>query len=103
MWQSNLEVSLEAIADFCQKWNIIEFCLFGSILRQDFRPDSDVDVLVTFGADEGWSLWDIITMKDELKLLFGREVDLVQKEGLKNPFRRYEILRTLQYRSKING
>ena len=94
MWQSNLEVSLEAIADFCQKWNIIEFCLFGSILRQDFRPDSDVDVLVTFGADERWSLWDIIAMKDELKVLFGREVDLVQKDGLKNPFRRYEILRT---------
>ena len=89
-----LDVSSEAIAAFCQKWKIAEFALFGSILRDDFRPDSDVDVLVSFAPDERWSLFDIVTMKEELKTIFDREVDLVQKEGLQNPFRRYEILRT---------
>ncbi|WP_199249388.1 nucleotidyltransferase family protein [[Phormidium] sp. ETS-05] len=89
-----LEVSSEAIVAFCQKWKITEFALFGSILRDDFRPDSDVDVLVTFAPDEKWSLFDIVRMKEELETIFGREVDLVQKPGLKNPFRRYEILRT---------
>ena len=43
-----LKVSLDAIAQFCQRWNIVEFALFGSVLRDDFRPDSDVDVLVTY-------------------------------------------------------
>ncbi|HIK11366.1 MAG TPA: nucleotidyltransferase family protein [Oscillatoriaceae cyanobacterium M33_DOE_052] len=89
-----LEVSSDAIVAFCQKWKITEFALFGSILRDDFRPDSDVDVLVTFAPDEKWSLFDIVRMKEELETIFGREVDLVQKLGLKNPFRRYEILRT---------
>lgn len=91
-----VEVSEDAIASFCQRWKIIEFALFGSILRDDFRPDSDVDVLVSFAPDEKWSLWDIIHMKEELKTLFGREVDFVEKAALKNPFRRYEILSTKQ-------
>jgi hypothetical protein len=91
-----VEVSEEAIASFCDRWKITEFALFGSILRDDFRPDSDVDVLVSFAPNEKWSLWDIIAMKEELEKLFGREVDLVQKDGLRNPFRRYEILSTKQ-------
>lgn len=91
-----VEVSEDAIASFCDRWKIVEFALFGSILRDDFRPDSDVDVLVSFAPDEKWSLWDIIAMKEELEKLFGREVDLVQKDCLRNPFRRYEILRTKQ-------
>ncbi|MGK7901933.1 MAG: nucleotidyltransferase family protein [Hormoscilla sp.] len=89
-----LEVDGKAIADFCGKWKITEFALFGSILRDDFRPDSDVDVLVSFSQDAKWSLFDIVRMQRELKTLFGREVDLVQKSGLSNPFRRYEILST---------
>lgn len=91
-----IEVSENAIASFCQRWKITEFALFGSILRDDFRPDSDVDVLVSFAPDANWSLWNIIEMKEELETLFGREVDLVQKDGLRNPFRRYEILSTKQ-------
>jgi hypothetical protein len=91
-----VEVSQDAIASFCERWKITEFALFGSILRNDFRPDSDVDVLVSFLPDAKWSLWDIIAMKEELETLFGREVDFVQKEGLRNPFRRYEILSTKQ-------
>lgn len=91
---SQLEVPEDAIATFCKKWQITEFALFGSILRDDFRPDSDVDVLVNFVVDAKWSLFDIVRMKEELKTLFGREVDLVERDCLRNPFRRYEILRT---------
>jgi uncharacterized protein len=91
-----VEVSEDAIASFCQRWKITEFALFGSILRDDFRPDSDVDVLVSFAPDAKWSLWNIIEMKEELESLFGREVDFVQKTCLRNPFRRYEILSTKQ-------
>jgi hypothetical protein len=96
MISPKVEVSEEAIASFCDHWKITEFALFGSILRDDFRPDSDVDVLVSFAPDAKWSLWDIVAMKEELETLFGREVDLVQKDGLRNPFRRYEILSTKQ-------
>lgn len=91
-----VEVSEKAIAAFCQRWKITEFSLFGSVLREDFRPDSDVDVLVSFASDAKWSLFDIVKMKEELEDLFRREVDLVQKDCLRNPFRRYEILRTKQ-------
>lgn len=89
-----LDLPLEKIREFCRKWQITEFALFGSALRDDFRPDSDVDVLVTFAPDAPWSLWDWVDMIDELKEIFGREVDLVEKSGLRNPFRRHEILTT---------
>ncbi|WP_313949402.1 nucleotidyltransferase family protein [Leptolyngbya sp. FACHB-261] len=84
------------MAEFCQRWRITEFALFGSVLRDDFRSDSDVDVLVTFSANQGWSLLDWVDMKEELKAMFGREVDLADKQGLKNPYRRHEILKTHQ-------
>ncbi len=86
----------EKIAEFCRRWKVTEFGLFGSVLRDDFRPDSDVDVLVTFAVDAGWSLFDLVEMQEELKAIFGHEVELVEREGLRNPFRRREILRNLQ-------
>ncbi|MCK4626896.1 MAG: nucleotidyltransferase family protein [Phycisphaerae bacterium] len=88
-----IEIEKEKIAAFCRKWKIVEFSLFGSVLRDDFRPDSDVDVLVTFAEDAPWSLFDMVDMRDELKEIFGREVDFVEKEGLRNPFRRHHILK----------
>jgi uncharacterized protein len=91
-----IKASSAQIAEFCQRWKITEFALFGSVLRDDFRPDSDIDVLVTFSTDSNWSLFDWVDMKDELKALFGREVDMADKEGIKNPYRRYEILHTHQ-------
>jgi len=83
----------EKIAEFCRKWRITEFALFGSVLREDFGPDSDIDVLVTFQSDAPWSMWDILDMRKELQDLFGRDVDIVEKDALRNPFRRQEILR----------
>ncbi len=82
------------IAAYCRKWRIVELALFGSVLRDDFRPDSDIDVLVTLAPDAPWSLYDWVDMIDELKAIFGREVDLVSRGGLRNPFRRHEILTT---------
>jgi predicted nucleotidyltransferase len=90
----HIQVDPHRIADFCRKWKITELALFGSVLRDDFRPESDVDVLVSFGPDAGWSLFDLVDMQDELKQIFGREVDLVEKAGVRNPFRRHAILTT---------
>jgi len=87
---------MDRIIEFCRKWRIREFALFGSVLREDFRPASDVDVLVSFEPDVPWSLFEWVDMIEELKAIFGREVDLVEKSGLRNPFRREEILTTMK-------
>ena len=68
--------------------------LFGSVLREDFRPDSDIDVLVTFEPDGGITFDNRVEMLDELAEIFGRQVDLVEKGTIRNPFRRHEILTT---------
>ena len=88
-----LDIDRDKIAAFCRKWKITELAFFGSVLREDFRPDSDVDVLVTFADDAPWSLFDIVTMQDELKDMFGRDVDIVEKGAIRNPFRRHHIFR----------
>ena len=71
---------------------VAEMALFGSVLRNDFRPESDVDVLVDFAPEATWSLFDISRMRLELSSLLGHEADLVQVAGLRNPFRRRAIL-----------
>ena len=83
------------IADFCRRHHIVSFSLFGSVLRDDFRPDSDVDVLVEFEPDHIPGL-EFFGMPDELAELFGRKVDVVDVKSLRNPFRRHDILRTQQ-------
>jgi len=99
-FQSNLiewlGVTPEQIIALCQRWKITELALFGSILREDFRPESDVDILVTFSPNDGWSLFDLMNLQRELEAMVGRPVDLLEKRDLNNPFRRAEILRTHQ-------
>ena len=92
MAQLRIDIPMEKIRDFCQRWKIVEFALFGSVLRDDFSPDSDVDVLLRFEENTGWSLYDVVDMKDELKTMFGREVDVVEKEAIRNPYRRNILL-----------
>ena len=94
MVSRNIDVPMDRIEAFCRKWKIRELSLFGSVLRDDFRPDSDVDVLVSFDPEAPWDLFHLVEMRDELIALFGRDVDLVEKEGLRNPFRRRTILDT---------
>lgn len=92
MTQKHITVPMEEIAAFCDRWKVRELSLFGSVLRDDFRPDSDVDVLISFHENSGLGLWDLSAMQEELEGLFGRTVDLAVKEGLRNPFRRHLIL-----------
>ena len=91
-----LPIPHKEIATFCKRWKVTEFSLFGSVLRADFRPDSDVDVLVTFFEKAEISLFDLVQMKLELEEFFHRSVDVIEKDALENPFRKREILRTAQ-------
>jgi predicted nucleotidyltransferase len=91
---AKVQLDRDALAEFCRKWRVRELSLFGSALRDDFGPESDLDFLVSFDPAAPWSLWDLVTMRDELVEMTGREVDLVEKEGLRNPYRRKEILST---------
>jgi predicted nucleotidyltransferase len=84
----------DAVTAFCRRWRVRELSLFGSAVREDFGPASDVDFLVSFDPDAPWSLWDLEAMREELEAMTGRAVDLVEKEALRNPFRRREILST---------
>jgi uncharacterized protein len=96
MVRQNIDISTDRIGEFCRRWKIRELSLFGSVLREDFRPDSDVDVLVSFQPDDPWDLFDLGQMRDELMDMFGREVDVIEEEGLRNPFRRRTIMDTRQ-------
>ncbi len=94
---SNVMIDREQLNAFCRRWAIEELSLFGSVLRDDFRPDSDVDVLVAFAPDAKPTLFDLVEMKEELEQLFERRVDLVTKrgiEGSRNWLRRTAILGT---------
>jgi hypothetical protein len=89
---TQLDMDRDRIAAFCEKWRITEFAIFGSMLGDSYGPNSDVDVLVTFAEGAPWSLWELFAMQDELREIFGRDVDLVEKNAIKNPFRRHHIL-----------
>jgi uncharacterized protein len=90
--QLQIVVPIDKIKEFCLRWRIAEFSLFGSVLRDDFRPDSDVDVMVSFEEGAGWGLFEIVDMQEELRSIFGRDVDLVEKGAIRNPFRRHSIM-----------
>ena len=90
-----LQISRKKIIKFCQKWKIKELSFFGSVLRNDFHSNSDVDVLVAFEQSAGWTLFEHVQMQDELSLIFGRTVDLVSKRAIEkshNWIRRKNIL-----------
>jgi uncharacterized protein len=99
IYYHGLEISRDKIADFCCRWKIIEFAFFGSVLRDDFRAESDIDVLVTFAPDASWRFYDLVSMKEELEAMFGRPIDLVEKrliEGSENYIRRRHILNHME-------
>ena len=81
--QPRIPVPRQAVAEFCRRNRIRHLGLFGSVLRDDFRPDSDVDVLVEFEPEAHVSLFTLIDMEEELSALLGRHVDLVPRDGLK--------------------
>ena len=93
-----IEIDKERLRDFCRRWKVTEFALFGSVTRpEEFRADSDVDVLVRFAPDAPWTLFEWVHMQDELAQIFGRRVDLVEREAVEesdNRFRKRSILGT---------
>lgn len=93
--KEQIEIPQEKVAAFCQQWQIVEMALFGSVLRVDFRPDSDVDVLVRFHPQARHTLFDMVHMQEELQTILGRKVDLVSRRGLemsRNYLRKNAIL-----------
>ena len=90
MSRARIDIPKDKIADFCREWRIVEFALFGSVLREDFRPESDVDVLVEF-APECVPGLAFFTMEAELSEILGRRVDL-NTPGFLSPYFRDEVL-----------
>jgi uncharacterized protein len=99
MTSTAIDLPMGKIAEFCHKWQVTEFALFGSVLRDDFRPDSDIDVMVQFHPEAHPTLFDLTYMEDELKVLFQRDIDLVTRKGIetsRNYLRRKAILSSAQ-------
>ena len=97
---SRITIDRAQIEDFCQRWHITDFALFGSVLRDDFGPNSDVDVLVCFAPGTEYSIFDLTVMQDELSEMLGRSVDLVEWESVErseNYIRRGNILGSLEH------
>jgi len=91
----SIPVDRHQLGEFCRKWGVRELSLFGSVLREDFRTDSDVDVLVTFEDGKTLTLDSYADMTAELSGMFeGRAIDLVETRRLADPYRRHEIMRT---------
>ena len=96
-----LQVQLpqEQIAEFCRHWDIIKLEIFGSALREDFGPESDLDFLATFAPDSVWSLLDRVRMKHQMEQLLGRQVDFLNRAAVEqssNSTRRKAILDSAQ-------
>lgn len=96
---NNLDIDLAKIESLCIKWKITEFAIFGSVLRDDFNSNSDIDCLVSFETNHSISLLDLETLEEELQLLFNRPVDVVSKKAIEqsdNWIRRQNILNSYE-------
>lgn len=97
MGRIRIEVPRDRLETFCRTHRVRRLSIFGSALRDDFRPDSDVDILVSFEEGARYSLFDLVTMQDELQAILGRKVDLVEREAVEqseNYIRRRHILQS---------
>ncbi len=96
---ATIGLSREQLAAFCRRWQVSELAVFGSALRDDFRPESDIDMLVAFLPGATWTLLDHAQMQQELAAMFGRPVDLITRRAVErshNPIRRRAILSTAE-------
>ncbi|MBN1509120.1 MAG: nucleotidyltransferase family protein [Sedimentisphaerales bacterium] len=94
--KTHLQLDRSVLAEFCRRWRIRELSVFGSALRDDFNPNSDLDFLVSFEPGTPLDIDRLVDMKEELEARFGRPVDLVEKKAMRNPWRKHEILKTRQ-------
>lgn len=92
----HIDIPIEKIRSFCRRRKITELALFGSVLRDDFGAESDIDILVTFTPDCAHSSFDLVEITNELSNILGRPVDLVERAALKNPFRKKTILDNME-------
>jgi uncharacterized protein len=84
---ANIEIPDDEIAEFCRRNHIRRLALFGSVLRDDFGPDSDVDVLVEFKPEAQVGLFELFDMEQELSHILGRQVDMNTPNSLSRYFR----------------
>ena len=94
-----INVPIEQIEQFCRRWHILEFALFGSVLTEHFHAESDVDVLVTFATEVRYTFFDLDIMEEELEAIFARPVDLIDKRAVQaseNYLRRRQILESVK-------
>ena len=94
MHKNGIFLDYNDVVRLCKKYYITELSIFGSSIRDDFAQNSDIDILVSFKQDSKITLFDIIELENEFSKLVNREVDIVEKEGLKNPIRKNKILST---------
>jgi predicted nucleotidyltransferase len=92
--KNGISLDYDEIVLLCKKYNIDELSIFGSSIRNDFSQNSDIDILVSFNKNSGISLFGIMDLEKEFSILLNREVDIVEKEALKNPIRKNKILST---------
>ena len=93
--KTKVSIPRKKLVEFCRRWKVSELALFGSVLRDDFQPTSDIDLLISFSPKARISLFDLVRMQNELKEIFGREVDLVERRAIEkseNYIRRKNIL-----------
>ena len=96
---AHIDMPSDKIVAFCKRWQIVELALFGSVLRDDFGPESDVDVLVRFDPQARHTLFDLAQMQDELSRTIGREADLIERAAVEqspNYIRRRSILQSAE-------
>jgi predicted nucleotidyltransferase len=99
MTLKNINLPLTDIQNICERWHIKELALFGSALRSDFHPESDIDLLVTFAPDAKRGLTETLQIQDEFQALLGRKVDLIVKHAIErsdNWLRKKNILESAQ-------
>lgn len=90
--KNGIFLNIDDVVHLCQKYSVVELSIFGSSLRDDFTQDSDVDILVSFSHNSNISLFDIMELEHEFSKLLSKEVDIIEKESLKNPIRKNKIL-----------
>lgn len=93
---NGINFSNNEIADLCKKYGIKEMSLFGSVLSDKFNDKSDIDVMITFLPQLHRSYFDLLEIQEQLSGIMGKNVDLVEKEAIKNPYRRKSIFKNLQ-------
>lgn len=96
---AHISIPSERVADFCERWQVVELALFGSSQRANFGPESDIDLLVEFDERARHTLFDMGRMERELESLFGREVDLIERASIEqsdNYLRRKSIFQLVE-------